>query len=134
MLSRSIHQLRDHTRLRSINYLPEPLTAAERWKEIKYTRVSSLCVRANSELFFAHDPDGLKAYLLSNEPGKKPTSGGTPFHHTLVAESISLVPGTGQTQGWKSSGRSSGGRNSGGGAVEDTCQAVESDVSGLCRR
>ena len=90
---RSFYQRWVLTRLRSITCLPEPLMAANRWKEIKYNRVSSLCMRANSERFFVHDPEGFKAYLLSVESGKKTISGATLFPHTLVVEAISLASG-----------------------------------------
>jgi len=91
---RSFYQRWVLTRLRSNTCIPEPLMTAQRWKEIKYTRVSSLCMRANSERFFAHDPDGFKAYLLSVESGKKSISGATLFPHTLIAEAVSLAPDT----------------------------------------
>jgi hypothetical protein len=60
------------------------------WKEIRYTRVSSVCMKNNTENFYAHDPEGFEAYLAAVEDGKKKISGATLMPHELVHQAIEL--------------------------------------------
>ncbi|KAG6831524.1 hypothetical protein H0H92_009793 [Tricholoma furcatifolium] len=78
------------TRLRSTLAVAEPLMSSNRWNEIKYTRVPSVCMKNNMERFFMHDRVRFQAYLTSVEKGKKKISGATLFPHELVREIIKL--------------------------------------------
>ncbi|RDB20784.1 hypothetical protein Hypma_012210 [Hypsizygus marmoreus] len=88
---RSFYQRWILTRLRSITLLPEPLMSANRWTDIKYNRVSSVCMKNNTVHFYKHDPDGFEKYLISVESGRKSISGATLFPHELVAQAVNLA-------------------------------------------
>lgn len=88
VILRSFYQRWVLTALRKASSLPEPLMSANRWKEIKYNRVSSMCMKNNTEHFFQHDPEGFQAYLISVEQGKKSISGATLFPHELVEQAV----------------------------------------------
>lgn len=75
--------------LREASACPEPLMSANRWTEIRYNRVASICMKNNTEHFSKHDPDGFQKYLISVESGKKTISGATLLPHELVAEAYS---------------------------------------------
>ena len=90
VILRSFYQRWVLTALRKATSLPEPLMAAKRWKEIKYNRVASICMKNNMEKFYLHDPDGFQAYLISVEQGKKSISGATLLPHELVAQAVGL--------------------------------------------
>ncbi|KAF8058605.1 hypothetical protein FPV67DRAFT_1565466 [Lyophyllum atratum] len=90
IILRSFYQRWVLTRLRSVSAIPEPLMSANRWREIKYNRVSSVCMKNNTEHFYAHDPAGFQKYLASVESGRKKISGATLFPHELVAQAYSL--------------------------------------------
>ncbi|GLB38009.1 putative protein with domain of unknown function (DUF2828) [Lyophyllum shimeji] len=77
VILRSFYQRWVLTRLRDALAIPEPLMSANRWREIRYNRVSSVCMKNNMEHFFAHDPAGFHKYLASVEKGKKTISGAT---------------------------------------------------------
>lgn len=77
--------------LRQASSCPEPLMSANRWTEIRYNRVPSICMKNNTEHFFKHDPDGFQKYLISVESGKKTISGATLLPHELVAEAYSCA-------------------------------------------
>ena len=62
--------------------------SANRWTEIKYSRVPSVCMKNNKDHFFKHDAEGFEKYLLEVESGKKKISGATLLPHELVAEAI----------------------------------------------
>ncbi|KAF7374282.1 hypothetical protein MSAN_00311200 [Mycena sanguinolenta] len=66
------------TPLRAASVVTESLMAANRWTEIPYNRVSSVCMKNNKERFFMHDPEGFQKYLISVENGKRTISGGDP--------------------------------------------------------
>ena len=72
---RSFYQRWLLTPLRKVSKCPEPLMSANRWKEINYARVSSLCMKANMEHFYSHDPNGFEKYLEAVENGKRKISG-----------------------------------------------------------
>ncbi|KAK0483648.1 hypothetical protein IW261DRAFT_1550028 [Armillaria novae-zelandiae] len=63
------------TPLRTASEIPETYMSANRWNEIQYIRVPSLCMKNNSELFFKHDPEGFQDYMIEVETGKKTISG-----------------------------------------------------------
>ena len=86
---RSFYQRWFLTELRRVQCCPEPLMSANRWTEIKYTRVPSICMKNNKEHFFKHDPYGFEKYLIDVESGKKTISGATLLPHELVAQAIS---------------------------------------------
>jgi len=77
---------------RRIKSLPEPLMSANRWSEIVYSRVSSVCMDNNKEHFFNHDPDRFVSYLTDVESGQKQISGATLLPHKLVMQAVAFVP------------------------------------------
>ncbi|KDR69884.1 hypothetical protein GALMADRAFT_255745 [Galerina marginata CBS 339.88] len=89
-LLRSFYQRWILTELRRAAALPEPLMSANRWKEIKYNRVASVCMQNNTPHFFRHDPEGFEAYLTSVETNKKSISGATLLPHELVGKVVEL--------------------------------------------
>lgn len=82
------HILSPSRRLKS---LPEPLMSANRWSEIVYSRVSSVCMDNNKEHFFINDPDRFVSYLTDVESGKKQISGATLLPHELVMQAAAFV-------------------------------------------
>jgi Domain of unknown function (DUF2828) len=87
---RSWYQRSVLTPIRSATALPEPLMSANRWKDIKYGRVASKCMKNNTGAFYFHDPEGFERYLTDVESGKKKISGATLMPHELVAQAIQL--------------------------------------------
>lgn len=75
--------------LRKATSCPEPLMSANRWKEIRYTRVPSKCMANNIEHFYEHDPEGFQAYLEKVESGKKKISGATLMPHEILRDILS---------------------------------------------
>ncbi|KAF5374611.1 hypothetical protein D9615_008956 [Tricholomella constricta] len=90
IILRSFYQRWVLTRLRSVSAVPEPLMSANRWVEIKYNRVPSVCMKNNLEYFYQHDPSRFQEYLTSVEKGRKKISGATLFPHELVARAVAL--------------------------------------------
>ncbi|KAG2065503.1 hypothetical protein BDR04DRAFT_1032578 [Suillus decipiens] len=82
------HILSPSRRLKS---LPEPLMSANRWSEIVYSRVSSVCMDKNKDHFFNHDPDRFVSYLTDVESGTKQISGATLLPHDLVMQAAACV-------------------------------------------
>jgi hypothetical protein len=82
--------LRRHilTPSRRLKSLPEPLMSANRWSEIIYSRVASICMNNNKENFFKHDADRFVSYLTDVESGKKQISGATLLPHELVRQAV----------------------------------------------
>ena len=76
--------------LRQTLRIPEPLMASNRWTEITYSRVSSVCMKNNTEHFYKHDPEGFEKYLISVESGKKTISGATLMPHELIGQIVTL--------------------------------------------
>lgn len=72
--------------LRAHVHCPEPLMSANRWADIRYTRVPSICMQRNMPHFYAHDPEGFEKYLEQVEKGTKKISGATLMPHTILAE------------------------------------------------
>jgi hypothetical protein len=85
---RSFYQRWILTPIRKASLIPEPLMSDNRWKEIRYTRVSSVCMNNNMDNFYAHDPEGFEKYLTAVEGGKKKISGATLMPHELVRQAI----------------------------------------------
>ncbi|KAJ7218268.1 hypothetical protein B0H12DRAFT_1031955 [Mycena haematopus] len=81
------------TPLRAASVVTETFMSSNRWTEIAYNRVSSVCMKNNKEHFFTHDPDGFQKYLISVEKGKRTISGATLLPHELVAEVYELSRG-----------------------------------------
>ncbi|KAF9453719.1 hypothetical protein P691DRAFT_799651 [Macrolepiota fuliginosa MF-IS2] len=84
--------------LREIIACPEPLMSANRWTEIRYTRVPSVCMATNKARFFEHDPEGFQQFLFDVESGKKRVSGAALMPHELVAEAMRLRDESRQSQ------------------------------------
>ncbi|KAH8823311.1 hypothetical protein DL96DRAFT_1698022 [Flagelloscypha sp. PMI_526] len=78
------------TPLRDASHVVESRMTAQRWNEIKYSRVPSICMQKNVENFYKHDPEGLEKYLLAVESGKKTISGATLMPHQIIAEVFRL--------------------------------------------
>ncbi|KAH8830920.1 hypothetical protein DL96DRAFT_1813896 [Flagelloscypha sp. PMI_526] len=78
------------TPLRDASHVVESRMTAQRWDEIKYSRVPSICMQNNVENFYKHDPEGLEKYLLAVESGKKTISGATLMPHQIIAEAVRL--------------------------------------------
>ncbi|KAF8161509.1 hypothetical protein B0H34DRAFT_653995 [Crassisporium funariophilum] len=87
---RSFYQRWILTELRRISACPEPLMSSNRWTEIRYNRVPSICMKINTPHFFKNDPKGFEGYLISVESGRSKISGATLLPHELVAQVVSL--------------------------------------------
>ncbi|KAH7922325.1 hypothetical protein BV22DRAFT_1017531 [Leucogyrophana mollusca] len=87
---RSFYQRHILTPMRRAKSLPEPLMSANRWSEIIYSRVSSVCMQKCTDKFFAHDPERFVAYLTDVESGKTQISGATLLPHELVRQAAQL--------------------------------------------
>ncbi|KAJ6512554.1 hypothetical protein C8R45DRAFT_1059263 [Mycena sanguinolenta] len=74
------------TPLRAASLVTETLMSANRWTEIPYNRVSSVCMKDNRERFLKHDSEGFHKYLVSVEKGKLTISGATLLPHELLVE------------------------------------------------
>ena len=79
---------------RRIKSLPEPLMSANRWSEIVYSRVPSVCMDKNKENFFKHDADRFVSYLTDVESGNKQISGATLLPHELVRQAARYAEGS----------------------------------------
>ena len=90
VILRSFYQRWVLTELRQISAIPEPLMASNRWTDINYSRVPSICMNNNGGHFFARDPYGFEKYLVKVESGKGSISGATMLPHELVAQIIAL--------------------------------------------
>ncbi|KAF8181817.1 hypothetical protein BJ912DRAFT_605403 [Pholiota molesta] len=88
---RSFYQRWVLTELRRAGCYPEPLMSARRWREIKYTRVSSLAMKIHTPTFFKHDPEGFEQYLTAVEANRKTISGAALAPHELVAQAFRLA-------------------------------------------
>ncbi|KAI5991790.1 hypothetical protein EDC04DRAFT_2883774 [Pisolithus marmoratus] len=76
------------TPARSTTQLPEPLMSANRWSEVSYPRVASLCMQANKARFFTRDRERFVKYLADVESSKRTISGATLLPHTLVMQAV----------------------------------------------
>lgn len=89
--------LRRHilTPSRRIKSLPEPLMSANRWSEIVYSRVPSVCMDNNKEHFFKHDANRFVSFLTDVESGNKQISGATLLPHELVRQAAGYADAEG---------------------------------------
>jgi len=62
--------------------------SGNRWKEIRYTRVSSMAMKQNMPHFYVHDPEGFEAYLEQVEKGTKKMSGATLLPHAILQDAM----------------------------------------------
>ncbi|KAJ7496916.1 hypothetical protein FB451DRAFT_1456911 [Mycena latifolia] len=90
-LLRSFYQRWILSPLRAATFVPETFMSANRWTEIRYTRVSAVCMQNNMEHFFKHDPSGFEPYLVSVEGGTRSISGATLLPHRLLARVVELA-------------------------------------------
>ncbi|KIJ07996.1 hypothetical protein PAXINDRAFT_18834 [Paxillus involutus ATCC 200175] len=71
--------------------------SANRWSEIAYSRVPSVCRHANKEKFFTHDAE---RFLTDVESGEKHISGATLLPHFLVMQAVEFAPAEKETPTW----------------------------------
>ncbi|KAF9235234.1 hypothetical protein BU15DRAFT_78243 [Melanogaster broomeanus] len=90
-LLRCFYQRHILTPGRRYTCVPEPLMSSNRWSEIVYSRVPSLCMDLNKEKFFAHDTERFMEYLTAVEGGKKKISGATLLPHLLVMQAVKFT-------------------------------------------
>jgi hypothetical protein len=76
--------------LRKTLSLPEPLMSTNRWTDIKYGRVASVCMKNNMERFYIHDKAGFEEYLTAVESGQRSISGATLLPHHLLQEALNI--------------------------------------------
>ncbi|KAJ3562675.1 hypothetical protein NP233_g9432 [Leucocoprinus birnbaumii] len=76
--------------LRETLACPEPLMSANRWNEIQYSRVPSLCMARNREHFVLHDPEGFHLHLAQVQSKKRKFSATSFLPHELVAEAAEV--------------------------------------------
>ena len=74
--------------LRNVLACPEPLMSTNRWSEIQYRRVPSICMQQNLPHFYKHDTTRFEKYLEDVEGGKAKISGATLLPHRLLMEAI----------------------------------------------
>ena len=89
-LLRCAYQKQILTRGRRYTCIPEPLMSSNRWSEIAYSRVASICMNKNKERFFMRDEDRFLNYLQDVESGKKQISGATLLPHLLAREAVEV--------------------------------------------
>ncbi|KIJ13342.1 hypothetical protein PAXINDRAFT_81425 [Paxillus involutus ATCC 200175] len=80
--------------------VPEPLMSANRWSEITYSRVPSVCMHTNKGKFFTHDAERFLSYLTDVESGEKQISGATLLPHLLVMQAVEFAPAQRETPTW----------------------------------
>ena len=89
-LLRGVYQKHVLTRGRRYTCAPEPFMSSNRWSEIIYSRVASICMNINKDKFFRHDKDRFLEYLDDVESGKLGINGATLFPHLLAMEAVNL--------------------------------------------
>ncbi|KIJ11000.1 hypothetical protein PAXINDRAFT_16090 [Paxillus involutus ATCC 200175] len=80
--------------------VPEPLISANRWSEIAYSRVPSVCMHANKEKFFTRDAERFLSYLTDVESGEKQISGATLLPRLLVMQTVEFAPAEKEPPTW----------------------------------
>lgn len=85
---RSFYQRWVLTPLRKISACPEPLMSSNRWSEIAYSRVPSVCMKQNLPHFYKRDTQRLEQYLTDVESGKAKISGATLLPHALLVDAL----------------------------------------------
>lgn len=88
---RSMYRRWVTTPLRKVKEVPESLMSTNRWSEIKYNHVPSVCMKNNTEHFYKHDTARFEQYLTDVENGKRTISGATLMPHTLLIESLACA-------------------------------------------
>ncbi|KAJ7500326.1 hypothetical protein B0H11DRAFT_2155591 [Mycena galericulata] len=83
------------TPLRAATRVTETFMSSNRWTEISYSRVPSLCMKNNKEHFYEHDPEGFQKYLISVEKGQRTISGATLLPHQIIKEISAQTAGHG---------------------------------------
>ena len=76
--------------LRRQTQVPETYMSSNQWQLVNYKRVPALCMRNSKKLFFEHDCERFKAYLLDVAKGKKSIAGGTLLPNELLGEAVAL--------------------------------------------
>ncbi|KIJ09163.1 hypothetical protein PAXINDRAFT_17752 [Paxillus involutus ATCC 200175] len=71
-----------------------------RWSEIAYSRVPSVCMHTNKEKFFTPDAERFLRYLTDVESGEKQISGATLLPHLLVMQAVEFAPAQRETPTW----------------------------------
>ncbi|KAG8896124.1 hypothetical protein FRB99_009061, partial [Tulasnella sp. 403] len=74
--------------------IPEVLMSTNKWDQINYPRVPSLCFHNNKEHFFKHDEERLVKFLRDVGVGKQKISGATIAPHVLVQSARTYVNNT----------------------------------------
>ncbi|KAF8835685.1 hypothetical protein BDN67DRAFT_998607 [Paxillus ammoniavirescens] len=98
-LLRCFYQRHVLTPGRRYTCVPEPFMSANRWSEIAYSRVPSVCMHANKEKFFTHDAERLLSYLTDVESGEKQISGATLLPH-FVMQAVEFASAQKETPTW----------------------------------
>ncbi|KAF9515200.1 hypothetical protein BS47DRAFT_1342097 [Hydnum rufescens UP504] len=76
--------------LRRHSHIPEVYMSAQKWDQLRYTCVPSICMKNSKTLFFKHDEERFKKYLADVSSGKKSISGATLGPHELLHEVMSI--------------------------------------------
>ncbi|GJE97334.1 vWFA domain-containing protein [Phanerochaete sordida] len=85
---RSFYQRWFLSPLRKVISCPEPLMSANRWSDINYRHVPSVCMHRNLPHFYKHDTTRFESYLEDVESGKSKISGATLLPHQLLMEAV----------------------------------------------
>jgi hypothetical protein len=75
--------------LRKAIAVPESLMSRNKWNEIDYDRVPSLCMNRNKGHFQKHDQDRFTVFLQDVQSGKKKIASGALLPHKIVAKTMS---------------------------------------------
>ena len=62
--------------------------SARLWGDIKYTRVTSVCMHKNKDKFEKHDKERFQEYLSEVEAGMKKIASGALKPHELVGQAM----------------------------------------------
>ncbi|GAQ77995.1 hypothetical protein KFL_000060610 [Klebsormidium nitens] len=76
------------TPLRAALAVPEVLFAAQRWHEVQYARVPSVCMRMNKDVFVKHDKERFEAFLADVAAGKTKIAAGAVLPHEVLQEAV----------------------------------------------
>ena len=81
---RSFYQRHILTLLRKVTGCPESLMSKNRWSEIVYPRVPSVCMENNTANFYNHDQTRFEQYITDTELGKGKINGATLLPHKIL--------------------------------------------------
>ncbi|GAQ77987.1 hypothetical protein KFL_000060520 [Klebsormidium nitens] len=76
------------TPLRAALAVPEVFFAAQRWHEVQYKRVPSVCMRMNKDVFVKHDKERFEAFLADVAAGKTKIAAGAVLPHEVLQEAV----------------------------------------------